>query len=92
MPVSPELANALQKYKKHPPYSPNLAPLDCFLLNKAKMGAGRRSLAQDSIKNAWDGVARSLIAIDFAAAFRSLLEHCKKCVHLCSEFVEKSKK
>jgi hypothetical protein len=24
-----------------PPYSPNLAPADCFLLKKAKMGAGR---------------------------------------------------
>ncbi len=43
----------------------------------------------------WEGVTRSLIAVAFAAAFaaafRSWLEHCKKCVCLGGEFTEKSK-
>jgi hypothetical protein len=86
----PELANALQKYKKHPPYSPNLAPLDFFLINKAKMGAGRPEPGPGQHQERLGGVARLLIAIDFATAFRSLLEHCKKCVHLGGEFVKKS--
>jgi hypothetical protein len=42
------------------------------------------------MKDAWEGVARSLIAVDLAAAFRSLLERCKKCVLLSGEFVKKS--
>ncbi len=54
------------------------------------MGAGCQSLDQDSIKNAWEGVARPLIAVAFAAAFRSLVARCKKCVRLGGKFVEKS--
>jgi hypothetical protein len=75
---------------EHPPYLPNLVPADFFLLKKIKWGLAGHSLYQDSIKNAWEGVARSLIAINLAVAFRSWLERCKKCVHLGSEFIEKS--
>ncbi len=75
---------------KHPPYSPNLVPAETFLLKKTKWGLAGRSLDQDGIKNAQEGVARSLIAVDLTAAFRSWLERCKKCVRLSSEFVEKS--
>ncbi len=75
---------------KHPPYSPNLVPADIFLLKKIKWGLAGRSLDQDVIKNAWEGVVRSLIAVDLAAAFSSWLERCKKCVRLSGEFVKKS--
>jgi hypothetical protein len=60
------------------------------LFRKVKEGLGGQSLDQDTIKNAWEGVTRSITAIDFAAAFRSWLERCKKCVRLGGEFVEKS--
>jgi hypothetical protein len=56
---------------------------------KPKWGLAGRSLDQDGIKNAREGVARSLIAVDLAAAFRSWLERCKKCVRLSGESVEK---
>jgi hypothetical protein len=49
-----------------------------------------QSLDQDTIKNAWERVTRSLSAVDFAAAFRSWLERCKKCVRLGGKFVKKS--
>jgi hypothetical protein len=49
-----------------------------------------QSLDQESIKNAWEGVAIPLITIAFAAAFRSLVARCKKRVRLGSKFVEKS--
>ncbi len=49
-----------------------------------------RSLDQDSFKNAWEGVAIPLIAVAFAAAFRSLVARCKKRVCLGGKFVEKS--
>ncbi len=51
---------------------------------------GGQSLDQDTIKNAWEGVTRSITAVNFAAAFRSWLERCKKCFRLGGEFVEKS--
>jgi histone-lysine N-methyltransferase SETMAR len=75
---------------EHPPYSPDLAPADFFLFRKVKEGLGGQNLDQDTIKNAWEGVTRSLSAVDFAAAFRSSLDLCKKCVRLGGEFVEKS--
>jgi hypothetical protein len=49
-----------------------------------------QSLDQDSIKNAWEGVAIPLIAVAFAAAFRSLVARFKKRVRLGGKFVEKS--
>ncbi len=54
------------------------------------MGASRPEPDQDSFKNAWEGVARPLIAVDFAAAFRSMVERCKKRVRLSGGFIEKS--
>ncbi len=62
---------------KHPPYSPILAPED-FFLRKVKEGLAGQSLDLDSFKNTREGVTRSLIAVNFAATFRSLLERCKK--------------
>ncbi len=55
-------------------------------LEKLKEGLGGQSLDQDTIKNAWEGVTRSLSA----AAFRSWLERCKKCVRLGGEYIKKS--
>jgi hypothetical protein len=60
------------------------------LIKKKKWGLEGQSLDQDSFKNAWEGVAIPLITDAFAAAFRSLVERCKKCVHLGGKFVEKS--
>jgi hypothetical protein len=57
---------------------------------KKKWGLAGQSLDQDSFKNAWEGVAIPLIAVAFAAAFRSLVERCKKCACLGGKFVEKS--
>jgi hypothetical protein len=57
------------------------------LFRKVLKGLGGQSLDQESIKNAWEGVTRTLTAVDFAAAFRSWLERCKKCVYLSREFV-----
>jgi histone-lysine N-methyltransferase SETMAR len=82
-------AHGVQRLE-HPPYSPDLAPADFFLFRKVKEGLGGQSLDQDTIKNAWEGVTRSISAVDFAAAFRSWLERCKKCILLGGEFVKKS--
>jgi hypothetical protein len=49
------------------------------LFRKVKEGLGGQSLDQDTIKNAWEGVTRNISAVDFATAFRSWLERCKKC-------------
>jgi hypothetical protein len=57
---------------------------------KSKWGLTGQSLDQDSIKNAWEGVAIPLIAVAFAAAFRSLVARYKKRVRLGGKFAEKS--
>ncbi len=61
-------------------------------LKKPKWGLECQSLDQESIKNAWEGVARPLIAVTFAAAFRSLVARCKKRVRLGGKFVKNLKK
>ncbi len=60
------------------------------VIKKTKWGLAGQSLDQDSFKNAWEGVARPLISVAFAAAFRSFEERCKKRVRLGGKFVEKS--
>jgi hypothetical protein len=57
---------------------------------KPKWGLECQRLDQGSFKNAWEGVDRPLIALAFAAAFRSLVARCKKRVRLGGKFVEKS--
>jgi hypothetical protein len=57
---------------------------------KTKWGLTGQSLDQDSVKNAWEGVAIPLIAVAFAVAFRSVVERCKKRVRLGGKFVKKS--
>ncbi len=57
---------------------------------KPKWGLVGQSLDQDSIKNTWEGVTRSLIVVDDTATFRSLLACCKKRVRLGGELDEKS--
>jgi hypothetical protein len=69
---------------------PILALVDFVLLKKKKWGRAGQSLDQDNFKNAWEGVVIPLIAVVFAAAFRSLVERCKKCIRLGGKFVEKS--
>jgi hypothetical protein len=56
-------------------------------LKKPKWGLECQSLDQDSFKNAWEGVAIPLIAVAFAAAFRSLVARCKKRVRRGGKFV-----
>jgi hypothetical protein len=60
------------------------------LIKKKKWGLAGQSLDQDSFKNTWEGVARPLIAVAFAASFRSLVVRCKKGVRLGGKFVKKS--
>jgi hypothetical protein len=83
------IAHSIQQLEQLP-YSPDLVPAYFFLLRKVKEGLAGHSLDQGSIKDTWEGVMRSLTAVDVATAFRSWLECCKKCVHLGSEFIEKS--
>ncbi len=82
-------AHGVQRLE-HAPYSLILVPADFVLLKKPKWGLAGQSLDQDSFKNGWEGVARPLIAVAFAAAFRSFEDRCKKCVRLGGKFFEKS--
>ncbi len=82
-------AHGVQRLE-HTPNSPIMAPVDFVLLKKKKWGLAGQSLDQDSFKNAWEGVAIPLIAVAFAAAFRSVVECCKKRVRLGGKFFEKS--
>jgi hypothetical protein len=61
-------------------------PADFFFFKKVKEGLGGQSLDQDSIKNASEGVTRSLTAVDLPPSEAG----CKKYIRLGGEFVKKS--
>ncbi len=73
----------------HPPYSPDLAPADFFLFPKMKAELAGQTLTQETFKNSWEGVVRSIAKEDFAAALRRWKECCKKCIRVGGNYVEK---
>ncbi len=44
----------------HPPYLPDLAPADFFLFPKVKAELAGQMLMQETFKNSWEGVVRSI--------------------------------
>jgi hypothetical protein len=47
------------------------------------------SLKQETFQKSWEGVIRTILKEDFAAAFRRWMERCKKCVRIGGDYVEK---
>jgi hypothetical protein len=56
---------------KHHSYLLDLAPMDFFLFRKVKDELADLSLNAETIKQAWEGVTRTIAAEDFATAFSS---------------------
>ncbi len=73
----------------HPPYSPDLAPADFFLFPKVKAELAGQTLRQETFKNSWEGVVRTIPKDDIAAAFWWWMERCEKCVRIGGNYVEK---
>jgi hypothetical protein len=73
----------------HPPYLPDLAPADFFLFPKVKAELAGQTLMQETFKNSWEGVVRSIAKEDFAAVFRRWKERCEKCIRVGGNYVEK---
>jgi histone-lysine N-methyltransferase SETMAR len=54
----------------YPPYSPDLAPADFFLLRKQKEQLAGLHLTQESLRSVWEGVTHTIVKDEFATAFR----------------------
>jgi hypothetical protein len=63
------LASKGEKTVPHSPYLPDLAPADFFLFSRVKEKLAGLTLTQESFKNSWEGVVRSIAKKDYAAAF-----------------------
>ncbi len=50
------------KVIEHPPYSPELAPYDFFLLPKVKRELAGLTLTKETFKKEWEGAAKTLKA------------------------------
>jgi hypothetical protein len=48
-----------------------------------------QTLTQETFKNCWEGVIRSIAKEDFTAAFRRWKERCEKCIRVGGNYVEK---
>ncbi len=44
----------------HPPYSPDLAPVDDFLFRKVKEQLAGLHLTQESLRSVWEGVTHTI--------------------------------
>lgn len=82
-------AHAIQLLE-HAPYSPDLAPADFFLFTRVKELLAGTTIAADGVKQAWEGVTRTIAPEEFAAAFRRWFERSEKCVQIGGNYVEKS--
>jgi len=78
------------KMIRHPPYLPDLAPADFFLFPRVKRELAGKNLTQETFKNTWEGVLKTINKDDFAAAFSSWYRRCEKCVDIGGGYVEKS--
>ncbi len=77
------------KMLHHPPYSPDLAPVNFFLFPRVKTELAGLSMNQETFQKSWEGVVRTILKEYFAAAFRRWMEPCKKCVGIGGDYVEK---
>ena len=69
----------------HPPYSPDLAPFDFWLLPKLR---GRRYGTTEEMKEAVMKVIDMLTQEDFHGAFQKLLERYNKCIAAKGDYFE----
>jgi histone-lysine N-methyltransferase SETMAR len=73
----------------HPPYLPDLAPAEFFLFPRVKYKLAGQTLTQESFKNSWEGVVRTIPKDNFTATFRQWMERCEKCVRIGGNYLEK---
>jgi hypothetical protein len=86
--VTDWLAARRVKMIEHPPNSQDLAPADFFLFPKVKKELAGLTLMRESFKKDWEGALRTLLAADFAEAFRQWFRRCEKCVDIGGGYVE----
>jgi hypothetical protein len=70
-------------------YLLDMVPVDYFLFPNVKAELGVISLMQESFKETWDGVTRTIAKDDFTAAFRRWKEGYEKCDRIGSDNVKK---
>jgi histone-lysine N-methyltransferase SETMAR len=75
---------------RHPPYSPDLAPVDIFHFRRVKEQLVGLTLVQNKITKTWEGVTRAIAPEEFVTTFRRWYERCQKCVEISSDYVKKS--
>jgi hypothetical protein len=65
------------KRLSHPPYSPDLTPVNYFLFPKLKKELAGFTMTQEEFKKDWEGVLRRVSREEFAKAFVQWYEGCK---------------
>jgi hypothetical protein len=72
----------------HPPYSPDLAPADSFLLPKLKTAIkDTRFKAVSSIQQTMTRELKAIWEEAFSRAFDSLYERCKRCAEAGGDYI-----
>jgi hypothetical protein len=73
------LAAMNPKINWNPLYSLDLVPADYFLFPRVKTELSVISVAQESSKKSWDGVAKTIAKEDFTASLWRWQEQYEKC-------------
>ena len=73
------------KTVRHPPYSPDIAPCDCWLFPKLR---GCRYVTTEEMSEAVTKVMDTLTQEDFHWAFQKLLDRNNKCIAAGGDYLE----
>ena len=87
--INPILEEKAIEVVPHPPYSPDLAPEDYFLLPIIKRKLGGVSISGNTVKLEWKRACRPVHSDAFASAFDRWIERLKKCVDMKGNCIEK---
>ena len=75
---------------EHPPYSPDLAPYDCCLFPKIKLGLKDRHLSNENeLLAAWDQAYADILKVEWEQIFKDSFLRMEECMKHGGEYSEK---
>ena len=84
------LARESVQLLQHPPYSPDLAPLDFFVFPRVKLQLrGKRFESPEEAVEAFNEILRDIPSTDWSSCFWKWFERMGKCIECGGEYFEK---
>ena len=84
-----DIQKCVYQLVEHPPYSPDLAPSDCYLFLKIKKGLGGHDFARDDdVMNAVDNFRKGQNGTFYTEGIHLIQDYWSKCVNVGGDYVD----